>query len=51
MESTQEPFIKRLVRGNQKTFGILGLLLLIFVFTGLQERSYWSEANVMNMRT
>lgn len=48
METTP-PFIKRLVQGNQKTFGILGLLLLIFVLTGLKERSYWSEANVMNM--
>ncbi len=49
METTQEPFIKRLVRGNQKTLGIMALLVLIFVFTGLRERSYWTEANVMNM--
>ncbi len=46
---TQDPFLKRLVRGNQKTFGIIGLLLLIFVVTGLVERSYWSPANLMNM--
>ncbi len=49
METTQEPFVKRLVRENQKTLGIIGLLVLIFVLTGLKEQSYWSEANLMNM--
>ena len=49
MENTQEPLLKRLIRGNQKTLGIIGLLFLIFAVTGMVECSYWSQANLMNM--
>ncbi|MEM7385281.1 MAG: ABC transporter permease [Verrucomicrobiota bacterium] len=46
-ESTS--FLRRFFSGNQKTFGILGLLLLIFLITGLVEGTYWNKANLMNM--
>ena len=49
METTPEPLIKRLIRGNQKTLTIFALLIGIFVITGIFRNSFWSSANLTNM--
>ena len=49
METTQESFLKRLIRGNQTTLTIFALLVAIFIITGLVHRTFWSSGNVTNM--
>ncbi len=43
------PFIKHALKGKEKTIGILGLMVLIFIVTSVIAPSYLDEPNLKNM--